>query len=82
VRALSLNPIDNKIGASSFSVGTKLPTILGLDGADVAVLVGPDVIDFKLGNEVFYASQFTSHGGSHADYKLVGETIGSHNPQA
>ena len=55
---------------------------LGLDGADVAVLVGPDVIDFKLGNEVFYASQFTSHGGSHADYKLVGETIGWHNPQA
>lgn len=52
--ASGVNPIDFKIrtGAAPYAE-PELPAILGTDLAGVVVEVGPDVTDFKLGDEVY-----------------------------
>ena len=51
-RALSFNCINTKIRAGRLSLGMMLQPIL----VGVVVAIGPAVMDFKPGNEVFYES--------------------------
>src|ERR1700746_3111648 len=61
VRAISANPVDYKVRkrAAPPQGETK---ILGYDAAGVVDAVGPDVIHFKAGDEVYYAGSIQRQG--------------------
>lgn len=80
VRAISVNPVDTKVRL------TKTPPddqwqILGWDAAGVVVDVGPDVIQHKPGDEVFYAGSLTKPG-TNAEFHLVDERIVAPKPSS
>jgi len=74
VYAASVNPIDWKIrnGEMVERYGTEFPKILGADLAGVVVDVGPDVLIFKPGDEV-YARSDQMPGAAYAEFAVVGE---------
>lgn len=78
VRAVSVNPVDTKVRAGTF---TKEPKILGWDAAGVVRSVGSEVTLFQPGDEVFYAGSIT-RTGSYSEYHLVDERIVGHKPQS
>jgi zinc-binding alcohol dehydrogenase family protein len=77
IKACSVNPVDTKVRAGTYDDypdyyerTPKLPQILGFDAAGVIESVGPDVQDFKAGDEVYYAGSPIRHG-SNAEFQLV-----------
>ena len=81
VRASSVNPIDMKIRAGSLDVGIRPPAVPGFDAAGEVIETGPDVADFAVGDRVFYAADFNSPSGTHADEHLVDERVIWHMPE-
>jgi NADPH2:quinone reductase len=54
IKASGVNPLDTKIRAGKAAHAKQpLPAVLGLDMAGIIEEVGPDVTDFKRGDEVF-----------------------------
>ncbi|CAE7124690.1 unnamed protein product [Rhizoctonia solani] len=53
VTAAAINPVDWKIQDYGFFVD-KFPAVLGTDGAGIIEAIGPDVINFKVGDKVFF----------------------------
>lgn len=82
VRAISVNPVDTKIRGGG---GPRRPegggTILGWDAAGVVVEVGPEVTDFKVGDEVYYAGSI-NRSGSYAEYQAVDARIVGRKPKS
>lgn len=78
VEAVSVNPVDTKLRAPKPDV-EQTPRILGFDAAGVVEAVGPDVIAFQPGDEVYYAGDVT-RPGSNAQYQLVDERIVGRKP--
>jgi zinc-binding alcohol dehydrogenase family protein len=77
VKACSINPVDTKVRAGTYDDypdyyerTPSLPQILGFDGAGVVASVGPDVQDFKAGDEVYYSGS-PIRQGSNAEFQLV-----------
>ena len=75
VRGISVNPVDVKVRAiMGPDKGTK---VIGYDAAGVVREVGSDVSKFKVGEEVYYAGDFTRPGTNselHAvDDRIVGK---------
>jgi zinc-binding alcohol dehydrogenase family protein len=77
VKACSINPVDTKVRAGTYDDypdyyerTPSLPQILGFDGAGVVESVGPDVQDFKAGDEVYYSGS-PIRQGSNAEFQLV-----------
>jgi zinc-binding alcohol dehydrogenase family protein len=79
VKAVSVNPVDVKVRASSQRSGEGLK-ILGWDAAGIVEAVGADVTMFKQGDEVFYAGDLT-RSGTNAELHLVDERIVGHKPK-
>ncbi|TVL14082.1 NADPH:quinone reductase [Shewanella xiamenensis] len=79
VKAISVNPVDTKIRASSSAPAGEYK-ILGWDAVGVVKAIGDKVSLFKVGNEVWYAGDI-SRSGSYAEYQLVDERIVGHKPQ-
>ncbi len=81
VWATSVNPVDYKIrqGTSRFPV--KLPLVLGGDVSGVVEELGPGVMDFKVGDEVYYSPGIGSGPGSYAEYNVASEEIISYKPE-
>lgn len=79
VKAISVNPVDTKIRASS-SAPAREYKILGWDAVGVVKAIGDKVSLFKVGDEVWYAGDI-SRSGSYAEYQLVDERIVGHKPQ-
>lgn len=77
VRAVSVNPADVKVRELMAPEGPY--RILGFDAAGVVEAVGVDVSSFKVGDEVFYAGEFT-RPGSNAEFQLVDERIAGRKP--
>jgi NADPH:quinone reductase-like Zn-dependent oxidoreductase len=48
--------------------------ILGYDVSGVVEAVGPSVVDFQIGDEVFYSPELLAHG-AYAEYHVVDESI-------
>ncbi|SDT90595.1 NADP-dependent oxidoreductase [Stappia sp. ES.058] len=72
VKAASVNPMDWKIrrGEMKMLSGSHFPRGLGHDFSGVVDAVGPDVKQFKVGDEVFGAASIRQ-AGAFADYVVV-----------
>lgn len=79
VNAISVNPVDTKIRASSSAPAGEYK-IIGWDGVGVVKAVGENVSLFSVGDEVWYAGDI-SRSGSYAQYQLVDERIVGHKPK-
>lgn len=79
VKAISVNPVDTKVRAS-FTPAEGEWRILGYDAAGVVVDVGPDVRDYAVGDEVFYAGAL-HRPGTNAEYHAVDERLVGHKPR-
>lgn len=77
VKAAGINPADwqnRKNGAVYDSDGRsqKEPTILGIDGVGVVVEAGREVVNARVGDEVWYVDGgYAGNPGSYAEYKVV-----------
>lgn len=78
VRAVSVNPVDTKVRAGTF---TKEPKILGWDATGIVREVGAEVTLFQPGDEVFYAGSI-ARSGSYSEFHLVDERIVGHKPHS
>ncbi len=71
VKAISINPVDVRTRAGS-AMAEHLkhfePLILGWDISGVISQIGPEVSDFKVGDEVFGLINFLGHGKGYAQY--------------
>src|ERR1700758_1240332 len=80
VRAVSVNPVDTKVrmraqpDPGSFKV-------LGWDAAGIVEAIGPDVTDFKRGDEVYYAGAL-DRPGTNAEFHVVDERIVARKPSS
>jgi zinc-binding alcohol dehydrogenase family protein len=79
VRAVSVNPVDVKVRASSTRTGEGWRT-LGWDASGVVRAVGPNVAAFRPGDEVFYAGSI-ARDGANSELHLVDERIVAAKPR-
>ena len=79
VEAVSVNPVDVKVRASS-DPGPE-PKILGYDAAGTVVATGTDVTLFSPGDEVYYAGSI-ARPGTDAQFHVVDERITGHKPRS
>ena len=81
VIATAINPLDYQIRRGDYPEYVPLPAIIGHDVSGVVEKVGPGVMDFEVGDEVFYTPKiFGRKGGSYAEYNVVPETLVTHKP--
>ncbi len=78
VKGISVNPVDVKLRADRAPEGLG---ILGFDAAGVVVETGPDVTDYKIGDEVFYFGDVT-RPGTNAEFHAVDERIVGRKPSS
>jgi zinc-binding alcohol dehydrogenase family protein len=78
VKAVSVNPVDSKIRRTAEPLGEK--RILGFDAAGIVRGIGPEVLNFSVGDEVFYAG-IPTRPGTNAEYHLVDDRIAGHKPK-
>ena len=74
IKACSFNPIDVKIRQRrSSEIGHNI--ILGWDASGIIEKVGPEVVDFQPGDEVYYAGEITRQGCNAelqaVDYRII-----------
>lgn len=79
VQAISVNPVDYKVRASSLPNGGPA-RILGWDGLGIVKAMGKNVTQFKLGDKVYYAGAINRQG-SYAQLQAVDARIAAHVPQ-
>lgn len=80
VHAVALNPVDTKIRASLAAGPHDPPRILGWDAAGTVEAVGSDVLDFKPGDEVYYAGDLT-RPGCNAEFQAVDSRLVALKPK-
>jgi NADPH2:quinone reductase len=80
VVASSVNPVDFKIREMGRDFGLEAPMVLGFDASGVVEEAGPEVEDFKVGDEVFYTSRIAGAQGCNAEYHAVDEAIAVEKP--
>src|SRR3989338_2247657 len=80
VHATSVNPVDIKIRKGMIQTGIMFPQILGFDVSGVVAEVGDKVMDFKVGDEVYYLPRILGWQGAYAEYHLVEEEIVARKP--
>jgi zinc-binding alcohol dehydrogenase family protein len=79
VQGVSVNPVDVKRRAA-LPPGDQ-PTVLGYDAAGVVEVVGPEAETLAVGDEVWYAGDFTRQG-SDAELQAVDERIVARRPKS
>nr|WP_174505315.1 zinc-binding alcohol dehydrogenase family protein [Acinetobacter sp. Marseille-Q1620] len=80
VKAISINPVDIKMRLRTPADNQEWK-VLGHDAVGIVKAIGPDVQNFKVGDEVFYAGS-NQRQGSYAQYQLVDERIVSLKPKS
>ena len=81
VHATSVNPVDTKIRQAGQWAGVKPPAVIGYDVSGVVEAVGEGVVDFAIGDEVFYTPDLFDGAGSYAEYHAAHEQIVAHKPE-
>jgi NADPH:quinone reductase len=79
VKAVSVNPVDVKIRASSKPAGGE-HKVLGWDASGIVAEIGSDVTLFKKGDSVWYSGSIT-RPGTNSEYHLVDERIVGAKPK-
>ncbi len=79
VKAVSVNPVDTKIRRVGEPLGE--PRVLGFDAAGIVRAIGPEVQNFSVGDEVFYAG-VPDRPGTNAEFHLVDDRIVGHKPKS
>ena len=81
VKGISVNPVDVKVRAMpQFGPEEGQTKVIGWDAAGIVKEVGSEVSRFKIGDEVFYAGEFTK-AGSNAEFQTVDERIVGKKPK-
>lgn len=80
IKAVSVNPVDTKVRRSATPEDGHW-RVLGWDAAGIVVATGPDVTDFSIGDEVFYAGAL-DRPGTNAEFHLVDERIVGRKPRS
>ncbi|RTE52009.1 zinc-binding alcohol dehydrogenase family protein [Arenibacter aquaticus] len=80
IKAISVNPADYKVRANMPVEGDGWK-VIGWDATGTVKEVGEDVTLFTVGDEVWYAGDFTRQG-SYAEYQIVDERIVGKKPQS
>lgn len=80
VKAISVNPVDYKVRRSTAPAGVEWK-VLGWDAAGVVAAVGPEVEQFRPGDEVWYAGSIT-RPGTNSELHLVDERIVGKKPSS
>ncbi|CAM4398286.1 zinc-binding alcohol dehydrogenase family protein [Zobellia nedashkovskayae] len=78
IKAISVNPADYKVRAGMPVEGDDWK-VIGWDAAGIVKEIGNDVTLFNVGDEVWYAGDFTRQG-SYAEYQIVDERIVGRKP--
>lgn len=78
IKAVSVNPVDTKLRMGRPPEGSEW-RVLGFDAAGLVEAVGPEVLNFKPGDAVFYAGSI-ARPGTNSEYHLVDERIVGHKP--
>lgn len=82
VKGVSLNPVDVKLRAMpQFDPEEGQIKVLGFDSAGTVLEIGSDVKNFKIGDDVFYAGEFT-RAGSNSELQVVDERIAGKKPRS
>ncbi|PKQ61982.1 Zn-dependent oxidoreductase [Labilibaculum filiforme] len=82
VKGISVNPVDVKIRAmAQFGPEAGQTKIIGWDAAGIVREVGSEVSKFKVGDEVFYAGEFT-RAGTNSEFQAVDERIVGKKPKS
>ena len=79
IKAVSVNPVDTKIRQAAEPLGE--PRVLGFDAAGIVRAIGPEVQNFSVGDEVFYAG-VPDRPGTNAEFHLVDDRIAGHKPKS
>ncbi|MEP2171021.1 zinc-binding alcohol dehydrogenase family protein [Polaribacter sp.] len=80
IKAISVNPADYKVRAGMPVEGDDWK-VIGWDATGIVKEVGEDVTLFNVGDEVWYAGDFTRQG-SYAEYQVVDERIVGKKPSS
>ena len=80
IKAISVNPADYKVRAGMPAEGDNWK-VIGWDATGIVTAIGEDVTLFNVGDEVWYAGDFTRQG-SYAEYQIVDERIVGKKPQS
>ncbi len=80
VHAIAVNPVDTKVRAPKDKV-EDAPRVIGYDASGVVAAIGPDVTNFKIGDDVYYAGDIT-RPGTNQEYHLVDARIVGHKPKS
>ena len=79
IRAIAINPVDTKVRAMQHAWQDPVK-ILGWDASGVITAIGENVLDFQIGDEVYYAGDL-SRPGCYAEYQCVDHRIIAHKPK-
>ena len=83
IYAVGTNPVDVGNRRDGSWAGLHPPVIPGYDASGIIDAVGPDVMLFAPGDEVFYmASVLKNPRGTYAEYQVVDAALVAHKPQA
>ncbi len=80
VKAVSVNPVDTKV-RTRMSAEEGEWKVLGYDASGVVEAVGEEVVDFEVGDEVFYAGAI-DRPGTNSELHLVDERIVGRKPES
>ncbi|QDL94229.1 zinc-binding alcohol dehydrogenase family protein (plasmid) [Paroceanicella profunda] len=80
VKAVSVNPIDYKIRRSTPPQDADWK-VIGWDASGIVTEVGPEVTEFAVGDEVYYAGSLT-RAGANSQFHLVDERIVGAKPKS
>ncbi|WP_417860917.1 zinc-binding alcohol dehydrogenase family protein [Winogradskyella sediminis] len=80
IKAISINPADYKVRAGMPAEGDNWK-VIGWDATGIVKEVGEDVTLFNVGDEVWYAGDFTRQG-SYAQFQIVDERIVGKKPSS
>ena len=82
VRASATNPVEAKLRADGRWARVTPPIVLGYDAAGTVEKIGPGVVGFEPGDDVYYTPHiFGNPQGTHAQYNVVPADIVARKPR-
>ncbi len=79
--ASALNPIDYQMRENEYERRYLFSPILGREGAGIVTDVGSEVIDFVIGDEVYFACGSMGSNGTYSEYILLPAALAARKPK-